>query len=179
MTFEALQAANSTISKIEVKGKAYAEVNQRIKAFRLLYPNGAIETELVSNSDGVCVIRAVVKDDFGAVIGTGHAYEKEGSTFINNTSYLENCETSAVGRALGMCGIGIDVSVASAEEVLNAMKQQESMKKLEEYHVNTLMKCIPVHGQTVEAVCQFFGVQKLQDLNINQFNILMRKMGEC
>ena len=53
-----------------------------------------------------------------------HAYEKEGSTFINKTSYIENCETSAVGRALGFLGIGIDGSVASADEVKTAILNQ-------------------------------------------------------
>ena len=58
------------------------------------------------------------------LLGSGHAYEKEGSTFINRTSYIENCETSAVGRALGMCGFGIDTSIASSEEVQNAILNQ-------------------------------------------------------
>ena len=40
MTYESLMIANQTITKIEVKGKEYAEVNQRIRVFRMLYPNG-------------------------------------------------------------------------------------------------------------------------------------------
>ena len=56
------------------------------------------------------------------------AYEKEGSTFINKTSYIENCETSAWGRALGNLGIGIDTSIASAEEVQNAVLNQGKKK---------------------------------------------------
>lgn len=125
MNFEDIVKANATIKTTDVKGKEYAEVNQRIKAFRSICPNGCIETCLVSNANGVCVFSAVVKDENGKVLGTGHAYEKENSSFINKTSYIENCETSAVGRALGMCGIGIDVSLASYEEVANAIKQQE------------------------------------------------------
>ena len=129
MTYESLMIANQTITKIEVKGKEYAEVNQRIRVFRMLYPNGSIETNIESLEKGICVMSAVVKDDFGSVLGVGHAYEKEDSSFINKTSYIENCETSAVGRALGMCGIGIDTSVASADEVLNAIKQQEGIER--------------------------------------------------
>ena len=60
----------------------------------------------------------------GNVLATGHASEKDGSSFINKTSALENAETSAVGRALGILGIGIDSSIASAEEVGNAVKNQ-------------------------------------------------------
>ena len=108
---------------VNIKGKEYVEVNQRIKAFREMYVNGSIMTEMLSNESGVCVFKAVVVVD-GQIVATGHAYEKEGSTFINKTSYLENCETSAIGRALGCLGIGIDTSVASVEEVANAIKQQ-------------------------------------------------------
>lgn len=108
---------------VNIKGKEYVEVNERIKAFRDMYPTGSIMTDIVSNQDGMCVIKAVIVVD-NQIVATGHAYEKEGSTFINKTSYVENCETSAIGRALGCFGIGIDTSVASVEEVANAIKQQ-------------------------------------------------------
>lgn len=121
--------ANDTIQTTDIKGKDYAEVNQRIKAFRMVYPNGTIKTEMLSNENGVCIFQAGVYNEQGDLLGTGTAYEKEGSTFINKTSYIENCETSAVGRALGMAGFGIDVSVASAEEVANAIANQEPSKE--------------------------------------------------
>ena len=135
ITFEDLQRANETIKTTDIKGKEYAEVNQRIKAFRMLYPQGFIETEMLSNENGTCIFKAIVgvksinegiKD---LILGTGTAYEKEGSSFINKTSYIENCETSAVGRALGMCGFGIDTSVASFEEVANAIENQGEKPK--------------------------------------------------
>ena len=125
MKYLDLAIANETIKTTDIKGKEYAEVNQRIKAFRMLYPNGTIQTQMLSNENGICIFRANIIDDKGTLLGTGTAYEKEDSSFINKTSYIENCETSAVGRALGMCGFGIDVSVASAEEVQNAINNQE------------------------------------------------------
>jgi len=125
VTFEDIQKANETINTTNIKGKDYAEVNQRIKAFRMVYPMGTIGTEMMQNENGVCIFRAVIRNEDGDVIATGTAYEKEGSTFINKTSYIENCETSAVGRALGMAGFGIDTSVASAEEVQNAIANQK------------------------------------------------------
>ena len=128
--FEDIQKANETIKTTDIKGKEYAEVNQRIKAYRMVYPNGMIKPEIKSLKDGVCIFRAEVTNDNGDVIGVGHAYEKENSTFINKTSYIENCETSAVGRALGMAGFGIDTSVASAEEVANAIENQKEDKKV-------------------------------------------------
>lgn len=127
--YEQLVKANATIRTTSVQGKDYAEVNQRIKAFRSVCPDGAIITDLISNENGVCIFRATIYDGERRVLGTGTAYEKEGSTFINKTSYIENCETSAVGRALGMCGFGIDTSVASAEEVVNAINNQQEAPK--------------------------------------------------
>ncbi len=123
MKYLDLCIANDTIKTTDIKGKEYAEVNQRIKVFRMLYPNGFIRTHLISNENGVCVMNAEVGID-DKVLATGTAYEKEDSSFINKTSYIENCETSAVGRALGMLGIGIDTSVASYEEVANAIENQ-------------------------------------------------------
>lgn len=136
MNFKELKQANESIITTDIKGKSYAEVNQRIKVFRMLYPEGFIKTEIVSIKDGVCIIKAEVgyhekvdtqmgQDLVDVILGTGTAYEKEGSTFINKTSYIENCETSAIGRALAMCGIGIDTSIASKEEVENAIENQK------------------------------------------------------
>lgn len=127
ITYEQIQKANESIKTTDIKGKEYAEVNQRIKAFRQVFPTGSIQTMMVSNENGICVFQAVVgfiNENGYQILGTGTAYEKESSSFINKTSYIENCETSAVGRALGMCGFGIDTSVASAEEVTNAINNQ-------------------------------------------------------
>lgn len=131
MNWETIAKANEAIRTTNIKGKDYAEVPQRIKAFRMVYPDGFIQTELINDSDGVCHFKATCGyyfDNIPVILGTGHAYEKESSSFINKTSYIENCETSAVGRALGMAGFGIDTSVASYEEVANAIVQQESKK---------------------------------------------------
>lgn len=129
ITYADIENANSTIKTTDIKGKDYAEVPQRIKAFRMVFPLGRIITHMISNENGVCVFRAEVYTEDDVLLSTGTAYEKENSTFINKTSYIENCETSAVGRALGMCGFGIDTSIASAEEVGNAIAQQEDTEK--------------------------------------------------
>ena len=125
ITYKQIQEANDNTKTTDIKGKEYTEVNQRIKAYRMVYPNGSITTEILKLEDGVVLMKATILNEDGVVIGTGLAQEKEDSTFINKTSYIENCETSAVGRALGMCGFGIDTSVASAEEVKTAMANQE------------------------------------------------------
>lgn len=126
ITFEDIKKANDCIVTMDIKGKAYAEVNQRTKAFRMVYPEGTINTEIISLENGVCTMKATIMNE-GKILGTGFAQEKEGSTFINKTSYIENCETSAVGRALGMCGFGIDTSICSADELQNALLNQKRL----------------------------------------------------
>lgn len=128
ITYKDMQKVNAEIKTIDVKGRSYAEVPQRVTAFRKLYPQGTITTEVISIENGVCVMKASVAVD-GVILGEGTAYEKEGSSFINKTSFIENCETSAVGRALGFAGFGSDGSIASAEEVMNAQKQQYKMNE--------------------------------------------------
>ena len=129
MDWQSLVKANAAIRTTNIKGKEYAEVNQRVKAFRTLYPEGFITTEILCREGGLCIIKATVgyyADGKSVILATGTAYEKEGSSQINRTSYIENCETSAVGRALGMAGFGIDTSIASAEEMNNALLQQNT-----------------------------------------------------
>lgn len=126
--WEKITIANNSISTIDIKGKDYAQVNQRVKAFRYVFTRGKIETKIISLEGELghrqCLMRCEVYDDLGNLLSVGYAEEKEDSTFINKTSFIENCETSAVGRALGMAGFGIDTSIASAEEVETAMANQ-------------------------------------------------------
>lgn len=172
ITFEDIQKANETINTTNIKGKDYAEVNQRIKAFRMVYPTGVIETEMVQNENGICIFRAVVgyrENDELFKLATGTAYEKEGSTFINKTSYIENCETSAVGRALGMAGFGIDTSVASAEEVQNAIANQKGdftdmpIQEGQKQWIKT-----ELNEEEIKKALAYYKVKKLSDLNFMQ-----------
>ena len=131
MKYEDLEAVNKELATVDIKGKAYVQVNTRVVAFRKLFPMGCITTDIVSLENGVVVMKATITDELGTVLGTGYAYEKETSSFINKTSYIENCETSAVGRALAMVGIGTDASMCSAEELVNAINNQNNDKKAE------------------------------------------------
>lgn len=168
MTFEELCKANATIKTTDIKGKQYAEVPQRIKAFRMVYPEGTIKTELLSNEDGVCIFKAYAMDG-DLILGTSTAYEKESSSFINKTSYIENCETSAVGRALGMAGFGIDVSVASYEEVSNAIKQQDDSAELGK-KVKEVRKLIKSLGVTEEYVAHANKCTRLENMTAKQLD---------
>ena len=185
-SYEEIKKANEAINTTAISGKEYAEVNQRIKAFRMIYPDGFIHTEMASNENGVCVFRAKVgyEDEKGHhVLGTGTAYEKEGSSFINKTSYIENCETSAVGRALGMLGIGIDTSVASAEEVQNAkLNQGEDNEAVEERKASEKQISIiksKYTGDNLTRLLEACGVEKAEDLSLKKasdiISALMKK----
>lgn len=129
ITSEQILNANKSIKTTPIKGKDYAEVSERIKAFRSICPNGSIQTDIVSLENGVVTMKSTVLDEEGKVLATGMAQEKESNGYINKTSFIENCETSSVGRALGMCGLGVDMSVASALEVANAINNQDDSKQ--------------------------------------------------
>lgn len=174
--FEDIQKANETIKTTDIKGKDYAEVNQRIKAFRMIYPQGAIETDLISNENGVCICKAIIKNEEGKILGTGTAYEKENSSFINKTSYIENCETSAVGRGLGMAGFGIDTSIASAEEVQNAIEQQEDMKLITNTNLSVLqamIKTLPEAKSFYDNILFTYKITDLSKLTSKQYGEIL------
>lgn len=117
--------ANNTKKKFNLD--EYVTVNERIASFYKKFPEGRILTDIVSWQDGVIVMKATVYRDNGDIpAATGHAYEKEGSSFVNNTSYIENCESSCIGRALAVLGFEIKKSIASYEEVANAKLNQDS-----------------------------------------------------
>ena len=173
ITFEDLKKANDSIVTTEIKGNQYAAVSQRIKAFRMLFPTGMIATDIISNENGVCIIKATVgflnENGERQVLGTGIAYEKENSSFINKTSYIENCETSAVGRALGMCGLGIDSDVASADEFQTATFQQDSLKPITAEKRKALEKSCKDDGIPVGYICELYSVSELKELTEAKF----------
>ena len=195
MTYEDLQKANEAIktTTLERKDKDgniikkdYAEVNQRIKAFRMCYPEGFILTSMQSCVDGVCIFNAscgYYENGSSVVLGTGTAYEKENSTFINRTSYIENCETSAVGRALGMAGFGIDTSVCSLEEVSNAILNQSAQGEQKQEYRKATAKQLEIlrkyyAGDNLKQLLEHNGIEKIEDLPIQKASEIIGKLKE-
>jgi hypothetical protein len=182
-TYEEIKKANDSIITTDIKGKAYSEVPQRIKAFRMVHPDGFIISEMISNENGVCIFKTSVGyysvNGEMVILGTGTAYEKEGSTFINKTSYIENCETSAVGRALGMAGFGIDTSVASAEEVQNAIANQEETIKTDERKATPkqIEFLLSVYtGDNLDKLLKANNLTKLEDMPMSKASELISKI---
>lgn len=124
------------LKTVDIKGKNYVTVNDRLKYFRENFAGYALVTEVVQQTDSSVIkfkdvdvkkeatitIRALIFNKEGVTVATGMAHETENSNYINKTSFVENCETSAWGRALANFGIGIDSEVASADEVANNLK---------------------------------------------------------
>ncbi len=116
------------LKTINIKGKEYVQVNERIRYFNEAYKNGAITTKIIHREGDIIIMQATVIPEIEKPerFFTGYAQETKGKGLVNATSYIENCETSAIGRALGFLGIGVETSIASAEEVARAISQQEN-----------------------------------------------------
>jgi hypothetical protein len=116
---------------VKIQGKDYVLVSDRVLYFNDVYKNGFIQTELLTDlQSGLVVVKATVTPDVSTPERkfTGYSQEKIGDGFINKTSALENAETSAVGRALAMMGIGVIESIASVDEINKAKNQSEPKK---------------------------------------------------
>ena len=115
---------------VNIKGKSYVMVNERVKSIRDEDNEYYIDTSIQSISDdqSLVIMKATLSDKDGNILSSGHAQEdkSDASSMVNSTSHIENCETSAIGRCLGNYGIGIDGSIASAEEVSDAIINQKA-----------------------------------------------------
>lgn len=113
---------------MKIRGKEYMEVKDRVMVFRKNHPDWAIITELVENNEstGSVIFKAHIEDEVGRIRGTGHAHEfkDDKTSMVNKTSHLENCETSAIGRAMASLGIGVESSYASYDEVMIAKDKE-------------------------------------------------------
>ena len=124
-----------SIKTISIRGKQYVTVAERLRQLHLSVsndmPGPSIDTKIVYAEGGIYIVKATVIPDITQpeCFFTGHAKEDESKGQVNGTSSLENCETSAIGRALGNAGYGSAESIASANEVMNAMHQQNSKKE--------------------------------------------------
>lgn len=101
----------------------YVPVKDRVKEFRDKHCfEYSLESELLDHDDTCCTFKAVIRSvATGAVVAVGHSHEKiSDNPFVNSTSMLENCETSAWGRALANFGMSIDKGIASQEEMKRA-----------------------------------------------------------
>ena len=140
---------------VNIHGKEYFTVAERVSAFREKHPELTIETEIVRWEGDDVVVKASISDN-GKLLATGLAHEVRGSTNINRTSHVENCETSAIGRCLAAYGLG-GTEYATADEVANAIAQQNEAKAgLSEKEVNELLientTTMLAYGESIMAI---------------------------
>lgn len=149
ITYKDIEEANKGLTTADIKGKQYVMVNQRIKAFRKLFPNGRIETKIIEKDDNHVLMEAIAYDDEAHSLANGFAEEYKNGSYINKTSYIENCQTSAIGRALGQLALGVDSSMASFEEVTNTINNQGAQPKQAK---KTQQKAKPTREQNLKFI---------------------------
>lgn len=121
--------------------RQYTEVKDRLIAFLDEFPQGSINTDLLSvvplidtatgeKCNEYTIKATIIPNPLQEpeIFFTGHAAERDNTGFVNKTSALENGETSAVGRALAFAGYGGDLAIASNTEVQNAKAKQKQIK---------------------------------------------------
>lgn len=186
MDYSKIQTLNANLKYTNIKGKNYITVNQRVLAFRELYPGGRIVTEIVKLSqegESTAVIVKASIFDGEVLISTGHAFENTNKNVnINKFSALENCETSAVGRALGFLGIGSTDSIASLEEVqtdetMQAPEtQQPQPEKITPENLAKLSKLY--QGESLNKLLDYLKVSSLEELDDKTAVALLAKIAQ-
>ena len=158
---------------INIKGKEYITVNERLKHFRTepTFKGWQICEQLVHIDEKEGIFKVTICDTKGVEMASAHSQEYRDSSYINKTSFVENGFTSALGRALGYLGIGIDTSIASANEVQNAVKNQKNDDKkwLTDAQFNATLKATKEQAEKVLA--GFKMKKEYREQLIKKFNI--------
>lgn len=161
------------MKSVNIKGKEYITVNERLIFFRSQpqYKGWRISEEVVSLDDKEGLFKVTIINPDGFEMAVAHAQEYRDSSYINKTSFVENGFTSALGRALGYLGIGIDTAIASADEVQTAVNNQP---KDERSWLNETQLIATLKGtkEQAEKVVANYKMKKEYRTKINnQFNI--------
>ena len=148
---------------VNIRGKDYITVPKRMAEFRkehTIKEGWAVVTECQDIPDKIRV-KAMILNPAGMIVATGHAEEKPGSNPINKTNAVENCETSAVGRALAMCGYGGE-SFASAEDMARVQAAETPISSDVVAEIESKAKQASVD---IDRITKRYSVQSLQDLS--------------
>ena len=183
ITYEDIERVNKDIKTVSIQGHQYALVSSRVQAFRRLYPQGTIivtiedREPIVTFDDNGKVLKrqrvvrseakvyADMTDLEHSLLANDYAEEIEGSSNINRGSFVENCTTSAKGRALANIGIGSESDIASAEEVINA----QGYDRISKERAKDLEDAIKLKGKDVKYICKYHGVKSIEEMTIQQY----------
>lgn len=161
------------MKSVNIKGKEYITVNERLIYFRSQpnFKGWRISEDIVSLDEKEGVFKVTIINPEGFEVAIAHAQEYRDSSYINKTSFVENGFTSALGRALGYLGIGINTAIASAEEVETAINNQPTNDK-EWLKENQLIATLKGTKEQAEKVIANYKMKKEYREKINnQFNL--------
>lgn len=177
---------------IVIHNKEYQTVALRVSKLREVHPDWTIGTEIVLRDPECVVMKATITNEEGRVLATGHAEEYRESSSINRTSALENCETSAIGRALASAGYG-GTEFASADELKRAIVDKQAAKsyspgqiawtKLDEKQKNAITDHAAVVldylNQDLIAEAVGYIERKKADMDENEYGALWSRFSSC
>lgn len=182
---------NAQHGKVNVRpGKAYPTVALRVECFRRFFPELSITTNIVEDNGEIVQMAAMISgvrvtqlgdtmDVREVPLATGHAEEVRGSSKVNKTSALENCETSAIGRALAAFGL-LGEEMASANEVEKAVAEQ-AKPTVSKDTIDTLLNLCRDHGMTDKDIAEYrksLRLSEWSDLTQERADRLLAKMSE-
>jgi len=137
---------------IKIRGKEYRTVAERMVMFHEKRDEGdsvSVETEIEELNDTFILMKSTVthhkKDQEQPDVFVGHALEfieKTNKQNVNFASYTENCETSAIGRALAAAGLS-GSEYASAEE-MSRIESKTKAREVQEDKRETLLEMLRV-----------------------------------
>ncbi len=164
----AVNSLNESKGVTQRGGKKYTEVFVRVEEFRKAFGlDFGIETDIIKDDGKFVQVRSLIKDTEGRVIGSGMAEEIRGSSNVNKTSALENCETSAIGRALASIALH-GGQYASLNEVVQAEEKEKTIDaepKQEAPPVKTDSKYIDYAKKLTKRFMECKTTQEVVDLN--------------
>lgn len=163
VSYEQIEKANKEIETIKLGSKGYAQVNERIKAYRKVYPTGSLTSEIEEIRDDYVRIKAIATDEQDRIIATGTASEKltgdNKKDYINISNMIENCETSAYGRCLGFAGFGVDSAVASAEDIEKVTRKSKRYEIYANMYISN-DEAIKIVKATIMDIMRKMGITK-------------------
>lgn len=168
---------------MQIHGKEYTEVKDRIREFLSKHPKGKIATNVRWMTDDCHAImfQATIypQYDITDYFFTGFAYEEKSKqeSQVNSDAWVENCETSAIGRALANMDIGVNGVRPSAEEMKKVNKNKPTDDIAEGSHkllASALKKIESASNAELDKILstaqQYLGEAKLTQKDFDEIN---------
>ena len=164
---------------IDIHGKKYVTVAERLRDFRNDYPNYSLISDLIEFDANYCVVKATIMNEEGRVIATGLDFEDRANSNINKVSFVQNAETSAWGRALANFGYGTEEAVTSAEELVNSVVNQNPevfSDKASDKQIAYLKTLLKKAGYGEDEYLASYGVTSFEELPKKDISLDINKL---